>query len=68
MYNKQAMETRKETLRRRNKDMVAKFIELHQVKRIRYDDCISKLAYSFYLSESQVNRILSTADWKQKSQ
>jgi hypothetical protein len=52
------IKSREETIKRRNADINKRFNKLYNEDRIRYDDCISKLAYEFYLSEDSIGRIL----------
>lgn len=52
------IQSRKATLDRRNNDLNKRFDKLYNVDRIRYDDCIEKLAWEFYISTESVSRIL----------
>jgi hypothetical protein len=43
----------------RDKAVREMFSQLYQVERIRLDDCISKLAATFFLSKETINRIIT---------
>ena len=45
--------------KRRDKALLEAYNELYNVQRIRHDDCVLRLAESFFLTEETVNRILT---------
>jgi hypothetical protein len=59
MSNPSRFETRKNNTSARNEQILLKFNELYKVQRIRYDDCIQKLAESFFLTPAYLQRLLS---------
>lgn len=56
---KTRFEKRKENTERRDKALLEAYNELYNVQRIRHDDCVLRLAESFFLTEETVNRILT---------
>ena len=49
----------KELIARRNKALVKRFHELHNVKKLRYDDVIRKLSLEeFFIAELTIERII----------
>jgi len=51
--------TRKALVARRRAHVKKRFKELYDVKRIRYDDCIRRLANELFVSEATIERDLA---------
>lgn len=66
MPNNKAIETRRKTIERRNRDIRNRYNVLYNQKRIRHDDCLEKIAFEFYLSVYMVSRILQNSDDEKK--
>lgn len=54
----QAVATRRSNKAARDLAILDKFNHLYGVTRLRFDDCIAKLAAEFYISEPHVTRII----------
>jgi hypothetical protein len=54
----QQTHTPRENTIRRDEALKARFKELHEVKRIRLDDCIAQLRQEFFLAEKTVWNVL----------
>ena len=50
----------------RNAKMYKRYKEMYDVKRIRHDDVLSKLADEFYLDEATINRIIIKVSQEEK--
>lgn len=50
---------RQANTRRRNTAIMERLKELHEIKRIRYDDCIEKLALEFFMEKITIYNIIA---------
>ena len=56
----QSVATRQAFLRERNKSITARFNELYNQQRKRYDDCLLAISREFFLEQRTVLQILSS--------
>ena len=54
----------RQKVNRRNGALIARYYYLSEMKRLRFDDVISKLTTTFFLSDAYVLRVLSNSNDK----